>query len=464
MTEITETPPTDTITAPTPTPLPIQDALHEALDQADEERLNALLATAHPADIAHLLSTLPAKQRTALWHAESLVQSEVLAYVDDSIRAELIEDMPAEEVAAATEQMDTDDAVDLLQDLPEERVEEVLQAMDELRRLRLTQILSYDEDTAGGLMNTDTLTVRLDLRLSTVLRYLRRHEKLPEKTEALLVVDMENRYQGMLFLTDLITQDPDLKVREVMSQTVEAIPAQISTREVARIFEHRDLLTAPVVDENGVLLGRITVDDVLDVIRSEAEHALMSHAGLDEEDDMFAPILTTSRNRAVWLGINLVTAFLAAWVIGLFEATLQQVVALAVLMPIVASMGGIAGSQTLTVVIRGIALDKVNNKNAPWLLRKEVAVGILNGLLWAVVVAGIAIVWFNDYLLGLIIGAAVTINLFFAAFSGMLVPLLLKRLSIDPALAGGVILTTVTDVVGFASFLGLATAFLLPAA
>lgn len=460
MTEATEITPT----APTPTPLPIQDALHEALEQADEERLNSLLTTAHPADIAHLLSTLPLKQRTALWHAEALIQSEVLAYVNDNIRAELIEDMPAEDVAAATEQMDTDDAVDLLQDLPEERVEEVLQAMDELRRLRLTQILSYDEDTAGGLMNTDTLTVRLDLRLSTVLRYLRRHEKLPEKTEALLVVDMENRYQGMLFLTDLIIQDPELKVSEVMSLSIEAIPASSSTREVARIFEHRDLLTAPVVDENGVLLGRITVDDVMDVIRSEAEHAFMRHAGLDEEDDMFAPILTTSRNRAVWLGINLATAFLAAWVIGQFEATLEQVVALAVLMPIVASMGGIAGSQTLTVMIRGIALDKVNNKNAPWLLRKEVAVGILNGLLWAVVVAGISIVWFHDYLLGLIIGAAVTINLFFAAFSGMLVPLLLKRFSIDPALAGGVILTTVTDVIGFASFLGLATLFLLPAA
>jgi magnesium transporter len=443
------------------TPPPILDALHEALEQKDQDRLTQLLSEAHPSEVAHLLASLPAKQRLQLWHAEGLQQSELLAYVDDNIRAELMADMEAEEVAAATEQMDTDDAVDLLQDLPDDRIEEVLQAMDELRRLRLTQILSYPEDTAGGLMNTDTLTVRLDLRLATVLRYLRRHEKLPEKTEALIVVDMENRYQGMLFLTDLITQDGELKVREVMSQSVEPISAHISTHEVARIFEHRDLLTSPVVDENGVLLGRITVDDVMDVIRAEAEHALMSRAGLDEEDDMFASIATTTRNRALWLGINLLTAFLAAWVIGQFEATLDQVVALAVLMPIVASMGGIAGTQTLTVVIRGIALDKVNNKNARWLLRKEIAVGLLNGVLWAIVIAGMAILWFHNYMIGAVIGAAIVINLFFAAFSGMLIPLLLKRLSIDPALAGGVILTTVTDVIGFGAFLGLATLFIL---
>jgi magnesium transporter len=439
-----------------------QEALHEALIEGDLIELGRLLGEGHPAEIAHFLSSLPCNQRITLWEMLGATQSEVLAYVSEAIRAELVAEMETEEVAAATAQMDTDDAADLLRELPEERAEEVLQAMAESRRQHLTKMLRYDEDTAGGLMNTDTLTIRRELRLSTVLRYLRRRGNMPEKTEALWVVDQRNRYLGALLLSDLILRDVDLTVGEVMSQDIEPIPAQLSSHEVARLFEHRDLLTAPVVDEQGILLGRITVDDVLDVVRSEAEHLIMGREGLAEDDDMFASIATTSRHRAVWLGINLATAFLAAWVIGQFEATLEQIVALAVFMPIVASMGGIAGSQTLTVVIRGMALDKVNKNNVLWLLRKEIVVGIINGILWAIVVAGISILWFGSYLLGVIIGAAIVINLMFAAFSGMVIPLLLKKAAIDPALAGGVILTTVTDVVGFAAFLGLATVFLLP--
>jgi magnesium transporter len=438
----------------------LQD-VHDALECNAFHQIDDILTDLHPAEIATVLESLPNRQRDIVWESESIDESEVLAYLNDAVRVDLMQNMAAEEVAAATKQMDTDDAVDLLQDLPETVIEEVLQAVDEQQRDRFTRILFYPEDSAGGLMNIDTLTVRADLTLKSVIRYLRLKKELPEKTDVLMVVNRDNYYQGTLSLIDILTHDPEKTVEEVMLLDNEPILVTESIHDVARIFEQRDLLSAPVIDENGLLLGRITIDDVVDVIRGEADHVVMGRAGLDEEEDMFAPILTTAQQRAVWLGINLGTAFLAAWVIGLFSTALEQIVALAVLMPIVASMGGIAGSQTLTVVIRGMALGQVSAINAPWLLRKEVAVGILNGCIWALVVAGLAVLWFKSWGLGIIIGLALLINLFFAALAGMLIPLLLKRLSIDPALAGGVILTTVTDVIGFATFLGLATLFLL---
>ena len=448
---------------PMTTSLPddILHEVHDALERNAFHQVDDILTDLHPAEIATVLESLPNRQRDIVWESESIEESEVLAHLNDAVRVDLMQNMAAEEVAEATKQMDTDDAVDLLQDLPETVIEEVLQAVDQQQRDRFTQILFYPEDSAGGLMNIDTLTIRADLTLKIVTRYLRLKKELPEKTDVLMVTNRENYYQGTLSLIDILTHDPEKTVEQVMSLEQEPILVTESIHDVARVFEQRDLLSAPVVDDKGILLGRITIDDVVDVIREQADHVVMGRAGLGEEDDMFAPILTTSKQRAVWLGINLGTAFLAAWVIGLFEAALEQIVALAVLMPIVASMGGIAGSQTLTVVIRGMALGQVSATNAPWLLRKEVAVGILNGCLWAMVVAGLAILWFKSVSLGMIIGAALLINLFFAALAGMLIPLLLKRLSIDPALAGGVILTTVTDVIGFASFLGLATVFLL---
>ncbi|MEK7991232.1 MAG: magnesium transporter [Thiotrichaceae bacterium] len=438
----------------------LQD-VHNALEHNAFHQVDEILNDLHPAEIATVLESLPNRQRDIVWESESIDESEVLAYLNDAVRTDLMQDMATEDVAAATEQMDTDDAVDLLQDLPESVIEEVLQAVDQQQRDRFTQILYYPEDSAGGLMNIDTLTVRIDLTLKTIIRYLRIKKDLPERTDVLMVVDRDNYYQGMLYLMDILAHDPEKTVEEVMFKTQEPILVTESIHEVARIFEQRDLLSAPVIDEKGLLLGRITVDDVVDVIREAADHVVMRRAGLDGEDDMFAPILTTSMQRAVWLGINLATAFLAAGVIGLFSNALEQIVALAVLMPIVASMGGIAGSQTLTVVIRGMALGQVSATNAPWLLRKELAVGILNGCLWSLVVAGLAVLWFKSLSLGIIIGIALLINLFFAALAGMVIPLLLKRFSIDPALAGGVILTTVTDVIGFATFLGLATVFLL---
>lgn len=439
----------------------ILDMLHTALEKNDVTAINDILKELHPSEIALVLESLPAEQREYLWQQEGLEQGEVLPYVGESVRVELMQYMAPHEVAAATVSMDTDDAVDLLQDLSEEVIEEVFQSMDAQHRARLTQVLFYPEDSAGGLMNIDVLTIRPDVSLDVVFRYLRSHPKLPSKTDMIMVVNRDNQYQGGLLLTNLLTHEPELTVETVMSKDVEPILAHLPTLEVARLFEQRDFLSAPVVDEEGHLVGRITIDDVVDVIRAEAEHNLMGRAGLDEEDDMFAPVLVAARDRALWLGINLGTAFLAAWVIGLFEHTLEKVVAVAVLMPIVASMGGIAGTQTLTIVIRGIALGKITVNNVPWLLKRELAVGLFNGLGWAIVVAIAAVVWFGNIQLGIIIGSAIIINLFFAALAGMLIPLLLKRLSIDPALAGGVILTTITDVVGFFAFLSLATIWLL---
>jgi len=337
----------------------------------------------------------------------------------------------------------------------------VLQSMDEQDRHRVVSALSYSEDTAGGLMNTDTITVRPDVTLDVVLRYLRQRGEIPETTDSLIVVTRADQYIGLLSLATLLTRDPALTVAEVMMRDVAGIPAILPATEVAHLFEQHDLISAPVVDVDGSLLGRITIDDVVDVICDEAEHSVMSMAGLHEEEDIFAPVVASARRRGVWLGINLATAFLASWVIGLFEATLQQIVALAVLMPIVASMGGIAGSQTITLVIRGMALGRVGVANARRLVMKELAVGALNGVLWALVVAAVATLWFHDYKIGAIIGAAMVINLIVAALTGAMLPLIIRRMGADPALAGTVILTTVTDVVGFMAFLGLATIFLL---
>jgi magnesium transporter len=303
--------------------------------------------------------------------------------------------------------------------------------------------------------------VRADVTLDVVLRYLRWRGSVPEQTDNLIVIDRNDKYVGILPLGQLLINDLNRTVADVMLRDVEGIPAAMPAAEVATLFEQRDFISAPVVDDNGTLLGRITIDDVVDVIRTEAEHSIMSMAGLDEDVDIFAPVFTSTRRRAVWLGINLVTAFLAAWVIGLFEGTLQQFVALAVLMPIVASMGGIAGSQTLTLIIRGLALGHVEQSNARLLLFKELAVSALNGLLWALVVASVAIVWFGSWSIGGIIGLAILINLLCGALAGVGLPLLLRRLGIDPALAGSVVLTTVTDVVGFFAFLGLATLWLM---
>ncbi|ADC63761.1 magnesium transporter [Allochromatium vinosum] len=437
--------------------------LRRVLEQGAVRQAARMLNALQPAEIAHLLESLPHKERELLWNlVDAEYDGEVLAYLHDDVREQLIALMDAGELIAAIGTLDTDDLADLIQDLPLAITREVVKSLDQQRRDRLEKALSYPEDSAGGLMNSDTVTVRPEMTLDVVIRYLRRlKDGLPDITDNLIVVDRKGRYLGVLYLTDLLTHDPEDSVAEAMTLDVQAIPATWSAREVATRFEQHDLVTAPVVDEEGNLLGRITVDDVMDVIREEADHQFLGQAGLSETEDMFAPVILSARRRALWLGINLLTAFLAAWVIGRFEDTIQQIVALAVLMPVVASMGGIAGTQTLTLAIRGLALGQLTSNNSRWLLMKELAVAAINSVIWALVVALIAWVWFRDPQIALVIGAAISINLLAAALAGALLPLALERFGIDPALAGGVILTTVTDVVGFLAFLGLATLFLL---
>ncbi len=438
----------------------LQENLLSALSVEDYGQVRALLGELHPSEIADLLESLPPKVRETLWDLiEPALEGDVLSEIQDAVRSSLLEQMHPQEVAEATKDLDTDDAADILQDLPEDVVASVLDSMDAQNRERVASILSYPEDDAGGLMNIDVVPIRADVSLDVVSRYLRQLGELPEQTDNLMVVDRENLYLGVLPLADILTKKPDTSVGESMIKET-GITADTPAQEVARIFEQRDWFSAGVVDEQGKLLGRITVDDVVDVIQEEAEQTVRSMAGLGD-DDMFAPVLVSARRRSVWLGINLLTAFLASWVIGRFSGTIEQLVALAVLMPIVASMGGVAGSQTLTIAIRGIALGQISKANSRTLMIKEIAVGIFNGLIWAVVVAVIAGMWFDSTSLGLIIGLAMIINLVIAAFAGALIPMTLKRFGVDPAIAGGVLLTTVTDVVGFMTFLGLATLFLV---
>lgn len=442
---------------------PMIERLNEAMESGAFAQVRRMINRGLPAqDVAHLLESSPPKERDLLWSMiEAEFRGDVLQYLTDDIQAIYLNRMNPEEFLAATEGLDTDDIADLLQQLPDTIIKEVLVSMDTQDRHRVEAVLSYPEDTAGGLMNTDTITIRPDITLDVVIRYLRRHQSIPDSTDSLIVVSRKDHFIGMLPLTRLLVSDPNITVREVMNTDAIVIPADMPDSEVANLFEKYDLISAPVVDENGALLGRVTIDDVVDVIREDAEHSLMSMAGLDEDEDTFSPIVLTAKRRAVWLGINLLTAFLASAVIGLFDATIEKVVALAVLMPIVASMGGIAGSQTLTVVIRGMALGHINSGNTGWLINREFIVGLINGTLWAAVVAGVAMVWFDDVMLGVIIGTAIVINLIVAVVSGAALPLLLKWMKIDPALAGSVLLTTVTDVIGFMAFLGLATLFYL---
>ncbi|TVO70922.1 magnesium transporter [Sedimenticola selenatireducens] len=439
------------------------DRLHLALESGALLQAGKMLNALHPGEIAHLLESLPMAQREMIWELVNEENGgEVLTLLADEVRDDLISKMDVSELLAATEGLDTDDLADLVQELPRTITQEILDSLDQQHRERLEAILSYPEDTAGGLMNPDTITVRPEVTLDVVMRYLRRlRDKIPHQTDILMVVNRDGKYLGVLPLTVLVTHDLDDTVAEVMSLDVRAIPANWDDGRVANRFEQHDLISAPVIDEEGKLIGRITIDDVVDVIREEGEHQFMGQAGLSEDEDMFAPVLVSTRRRALWLGINLLTALMASWVIGQFEATIEKIVALAVLMPIVASMGGIAGSQTLTLTIRGIALGQISGKNTRWLILKELAVGSLNSLIWAGVVAVIAGFWFNDVNIGLLIATAMCINLILASLTGTVLPIALEKLGIDPALAGSVLLTTVTDIVGFLSFLGLATLFLI---
>jgi magnesium transporter len=436
-------------------------ALRDALDHGTMRSAHRMINSMHPAEIALLLESLPLPKREVVWEfVDPELEGDVLVEVNDEVRATLVRDMRAEDLVAATEGLEVDDLADLLADLPETVTQGVLKSMDLQDRERLRAVLAFPEDSAGGLMNTDTVTVRPDVTLEVVLRYLRMRRELPDKTDRLFVVDRHDQLTGTLSVTRLLTDDPDKTVQDVMEAPASGVPADLSSSEVAKLFENRDLVSAPVVSADGKLLGRITIDDVVDVIRKEADHVGMSMAGLDEEEDIFAGVAKSARRRAVWLGINLATAFLASGVVSVFEKTIDRVVALAILMPIVASMGGIAGTQTVTLIIRGIALGQVQWSNARWLLMKEVGVAVFNGLIWASVVGIATLLLFDNWRIAPIIFAAMIINLLCAAATGVTIPLLLKRIGVDPALASGVILTTFTDCIGFAALLGLGSIFL----
>jgi len=438
------------------------DAVRKALESGRLKRVAKTLRRMHPAKVAGLLEALPPEERGAVW---SMVDTDragkVLTYLHDEIRVALARELDLDDLVASAQHLELDDLVDLIQDLPPALGSRLMQGTSGSRREQLESMLSYPQDSAGGLMNADAIEVRADVKVGTVLRYLRLRESLPPQTDMLMVVDRQGSYQGALRLGALIVAVPTRRVSEIMHTDIAGIPVDTDSAEVARMFQDLDLLSAPVVDANHRLIGRITIDDVVDLMRENSDRAMMQMAGLDEEADIFAPVRVSARRRAVWLGINLLTAFLAAWVIGRFQATLSQLVALAVLMPIVASMGGVAGSQTLTLVVRGLALGQLQKGNIRILFHREVGVSILNGILWAVVIALLAVAWFGSWGIGAVLGAAILINLLCAALAGVAIPLLLDRLGIDPALAGSVILTTVTDVIGFFAFLGLATVLLL---
>jgi magnesium transporter len=432
--------------------------LMTALEASNHEEAKDQLKDLHPSEIALLLEAIKPKDRTFIWPGiEVSIQGEVLKEVNEDVQSQLIDEMSVDALVKATENLDTDDLADIVPNLPESAVHSLLLTLDYKHREHLNKVLIYPEDSAGGLMNTDFITVRPDVTISAVIRYLRLLKEMPVDTDQVFVVDRNFTYLGSLLISTLLTEEPEQVIMSLInSDFSKPIHADTDEAEVALLFEQRNLISAPVIDENNQLVGRITIDDVVDVIRDQAEHSVMSMVGLDEDEDVFAPIVQSTIRRSIWLGVNLVTAFIAVYFIGLFEATLQQKIALAILMPVVASMGGIAGTQTLIIVTRAIATGRVTTANIKSLINKEVAVSGLNGVIWSFVIALVTYYWFTDVVLSVVIGLAIIVNLVVAAFSGAFLPLFLTKLKIDPALAGGVILTTITDVIGFVAFLGLA--------
>lgn len=429
-----------------------------SLEASLYEEATSQLSDLHSAEIARLLESVPPKDRIRLWlNIDSATQGDILKDLNEDVLSQLFNEMSVEGIVKATEGLDMDDLADIVPELPESALHNLLLTLDHKHRKNLRHVLSYPEDSAGGLMNIDMITVRDDVNVRTVIRYLRLLKEMPIDTDQIFVVDRAYKYIGSIYISTLLTNEAEQSIKPLINTDHKPVLASSSDSDVASLFEQRDLISAPVVDSHNQLIGRITIDDVVDVIRDEAEHSVMSMAGLDEEDDVFAPVIKSTKSRSIWLGVNLITVFVAVFFIGLFEATLQDKIALAILMPVVASMGGIAGTQTLILVTRGIATGRVTTSNLKVLMSKEVAIGFLNGILWSSVIGLATYVWFEDLTLSLVISIAIVVNLIFAAFSGAFLPSLLIRFKIDPALAGGVILTTITDVIGFVAFLGLAS-------
>lgn len=427
-----------------------------------QAQLQDLLDALHPADIATILEALPLVDRLAIWQrVKADRDGEILLEVSDAVRESLIADMDEREILAAVEPLDADELADLVEDLPTEVLPELMASLDAQQRERVQAALSYPEDQVGALMDFEMVTIREDISLETVLRYLRRFDELPAQTDKLFVVNHDNLLTGVLPLHWLLVDSPDRQVSEVMAPDVNTFHPEDDAYETAQAFERYDLVTAPVVDGSGHLIGRITIDAMVDVLREESESEALSRGGLREEEDVFASVWKSIRNRWAWLAINLVTAFIASRVIGLFEGSIQHLVALAALMPIVAGIGGNSGNQTITMIVRALALDQITPASARRLWRKEIAVALINGVVWGSVIGVVAWLLYDNFSLGVVMTAAMTLNLVLAAFCGVGIPLLMMRWGRDPALGSSVLITAMTDSGGFFIFLGLATLFLM---
>jgi magnesium transporter len=433
------------------------------LDDSSDLSLNQLrdlLNNMSSSEIAHALESSPPKQRKLLFSLlETNEEGDVLADLGEEIQQDLVSNISNEELTEAVKELELDEIVDILQNLPEERMKTVLSKMSLRDRNRIELGLIYPDNTAGGLLNTDVISVRPSHTMDVVITYLRDQDVLPENTDKIFVVTTDDQYIGEISISKIITSALNLSVEEVMEKGVDPILVSQDDREVATIFERNDLISSAVINDSGELLGRITIDDVVDVIREDADQNFLGMAGVAE--DTFAPPGRAAKSRVFWLSMNLITAFIASMTINIFQDVLNQIVYLAVLMPIVASMGGVAATQTLTIVLRGLTLEQINSSNIRWLFKRELAVSILNGLVLSVLVGFITYFWFEDSVLSILISCALIINLIFSVIAGVFVPLILRRLNQDPAIAGSVVVTTVTDVVGFLSFLGLATIFLI---
>ena len=440
-----------------------EELLKKIQDQEVEPSINQirrLLSGMHPSEVAHSIESLPPKERKFLWSLiDTQDEGEIIAELHDEIQQELISEISAEELITILGDLELDEIVDILQVLPDRKTENILSAMSMRDRKRIREALEYPEDSAGGLMNTDIISVRPKHNLEVVMRYLRAQRELPKNTDQIFVVSRENKFLGSLPISTIIVSDPNLNVRELMETETQPLLVDLNDKDVSRLFEQNDWVSAPVIDKESNLIGRITIDDVVDVIMEDADQNLLGMAGVAE--DTFAPPARAAKSRILWLSINLLTAFIASMTISLFQATIDQIVYLAILMPIVASMGGVAGTQTLTIMIRGLTLQQINHSNLQWLYKREIAVSIVNGILLSILVGGITYFWFKDIIIATLICVAMVVNLVFSAIAGIFIPIILRKFNQDPAIAGSVVVTTVTDVIGFFSFLGLATIFLI---
>lgn len=442
--------------------MPNHDLVESLVHKQNLQELQKKLDALHPADVAYILEALPLEQRLDVWElVKAERDGEILLEVSDAVRQTLIADMDSDELLAAAEQLDTDELADLAPDLPKDVFQDLLDSLDAQNRARLQSALSYSDDAVGSIMDFDIVTIREDISLEVALRYMRRLGSLPDHTDKLFVVDRHDILRGVLPLKRLVVSDLDDNVADVMSEDAVVFHPEDIADDAAKAFERYDLVTAPVVDQNNKLVGRVTVDAVMDLIREEAESDMLSMAGLREEEDFFASVWKSVQNRWAWLAINLVTALVASRVIGLFEGSIERIVALAALMPIVAGIGGNSGNQTTTMIVRGLALGQVSAHNMQSLITKELGVSLLNGLLWGGVLGGIAYALYGSYPLGLVMMAAMTLNLLLAALMGVMIPLVMNKIGRDPAVGSSVLITAMTDSGGFFIFLGLATIFLL---